>query len=81
MSQWIRATSTPKVAIACVPTEPTIPSRCGATASRALPILSSLRTSGDRPRISSTAQSLAQSSTWTSGVGELRRLAISASIT
>jgi hypothetical protein len=33
------------------------------------------------PKISSTAQSRAQSSTWTSGVGEVSRLAISASIT
>lgn len=42
---------------------------------------SSLRMSAGTPKVSSSAQSRAQSCTWTSGVGEVRRLAISASIT
>src|ERR1035437_8822988 len=60
MSQWMRDTSTPNSAIALAPMEPTIPSSSGATASRARPMRSSLRTSGDRENTSSTAQARAQ---------------------
>ena len=71
----------PKFAMAPAPTEPTMPSSLGATASRARPTRSSLSASGSMPKTSSVAHTLAQSVTWTSGVGEVRRLAINASMT
>ena len=81
MSQCSRATSMPNAAIACAPTEPTMASSSGAIASSARPIRSSLSASGAMPKTSSTAHARAQSSTRRSGVGEVNRLATSASIT
>jgi hypothetical protein len=81
MSQCNRATSTPKAAIAWAPTEPTMASSLGATASRARPMRSWLSASGGMPNTSVTAHARAQSSTRRSGVGEVSRLATSAQIT
>src|SRR6266540_3159993 len=81
MSQCSRATSTPNTAIARAPTDPTTRSNCGAMASNARPIRSSLSASGAMPKTSSTAHCLAQPSTRSSGRGLERRLATSASIT
>jgi hypothetical protein len=81
MSQCNRATSRPKVAIACAPTEPTMASSAGAIASRARPMRSSFSAAGGIPKTSVTAQVRAQSSTRRSGAGEVSRLATSASIT
>src|SRR6266545_2004720 len=77
-SQCSRATSRPNTPIARAPTDPTIWSNCGATASSARPIRSSLSTCGSIPQTSWTAHWLAHCSTWTSGVGEVSRLATSA---
>jgi hypothetical protein len=81
MSQCSLAVSTPNTAMACAPTEPTSWSSLGAIASRARPMRSSLSASGAIPKVSSTAQVAAQSSTRRSGVGEVSRLATSAQIT
>ncbi len=81
MSQCNRATSTPNTAIARAPTDPTIWSNAGATASNARPIRSSLSASAAMPKTSSTAHSPAQSWTRNSGRGLVSRLATSASIT
>ena len=81
MSQWSRATSSPKAAMAVAPTEPTMCSSSGAIASRARPIRSSLSAAGSIPKISSVAHAAAQCATCTSGVGEVSRLATRASIT
>jgi hypothetical protein len=81
MSQCTRATSIPKVLIARAPTDPTIWSNSGATASNARPIRSSLSAAGSIPKTSATAHSLAQSTTLSSGRGLVRRFATSASIT
>jgi hypothetical protein len=81
MSQCNRATSRPKVAIACAPTEPTMASSLGAIASNARPMRSSLSVSGRMPKTSGTAHAAAQSSTRRSGVGEVSRLATSAQMT
>jgi hypothetical protein len=81
MSQCSRDASIPNVVIACAPTDPMIRSSSGAIASSARPIRSSLSAAGSMSNISSTAQALAQSVTWTSGVGAVSRLAINAWMT
>jgi hypothetical protein len=81
MSQCSRATSTPNTAIARAPTDPVTCSNCGARASSARPIRSSLSASAAIPKTSSTAHWRAQSWTRSSGRGLVRRLATSASIT
>jgi hypothetical protein len=67
--------------MACAPTDPTMWSRLGAIASSARPIRSSFSAAGWIPKTSSTAHALAHSSTRHSEVGEVNRLATSASIT
>src|SRR5271166_3788043 len=81
MSQCSRATSTPNSLIAAAPMPPTIASSCGATASSARAIRSSLSRCGSMPYASSTAIAAAHSCTRTSGAGAVSRLATSASIT
>jgi hypothetical protein len=81
MSQCSRDVSIPNVVIACAPMDPMIRSSSGAIASSARPIRSSLSTAGSMSNTSSTVQALAQSVTWTSGVGEVSRLAINAWMT
>ena len=71
----------PKVVIARAPIEPTMASNWGAIASSARPTRSSFKVSAVMPNTSGTAQVRAQSSTRTSGVGEVSRLATSVSIT
>jgi hypothetical protein len=80
-SQWIWAVSIPNSVIACAPTEPVISSRCGAIASSARAIRSSLSSSGSTPNTSGTAHLRAQFSTPTIEVGEDSRLATSTSMT
>ena len=58
-----------------------MPSSCGAIASNARPTRSSFNVSGTAPKTSSTAHSRAQSSTRNNGVGDVKRFAISVSIT
>jgi hypothetical protein len=81
MSQCSRATSTPNSLTAAAPTEPITSSRCGATASSARAIRSSLSNPGEMPYASSTAIAAAHSCTRTSGAGAVSRFATSASIT
>ena len=81
MSQCSRAASTPNSLIAAAPAEPVISSSCGATASSARAIRSSLSRCGSMPYASSTAIAAAHSSTRTSGAGAVSRFATSASIT
>ena len=81
MSQCNRVTSIPNASIAATPTDPAIWSRCGATASSARPIRSSLSSPGSTPSTSPTAQSRAHDWTCTNGDGDVSRLATSASIT
>src|SRR5271165_654542 len=81
MSQCSRAASTPNSLIAAAPAEPMISSSCGAAASSARAIRSSLSRCGSMPYASSTAIAAAHSSTRTSGAGAVSRFATSASIT
>ena len=81
MSQCNRATSSPNTEIARAPTEPTIASNCGATASNARAIRSSLSAAVVIPNVSATAHSRAQPATRTIGAGLVNRFATSASIT
>ena len=81
MSQCIRVTSSPNCSIAAAPTEPTMCSRCGATASNARPTRSSPNVEAATPNTSGTAQARAQSSIRSNGTGEVNRLATNASIT
>jgi len=74
MSQCSWLMSMPKVPIAPSATVPVISCRYGAIASSVLPSLSSFSASAGMPRISPTAQVRAQSSTCTSGAGEVSRL-------
>lgn len=81
MSQCSRDTSIPNSPIARPPSEPMISSRCGAIAPDARPTRSSLSASASTPDTSGTANTRAQSSTCTSGAGDVSRLATGASIT
>ena len=80
-SQWMPVTSIPNAAIAAAPIGPVIVFVCGAIASNARAMRSSLSQAGGTPYTSSTAQSRAHCSTPTIDDGLASRLAINTSIT